>query len=195
MPEQFLRNAEKSSVDKKKGSKSDGAVDEARSAEEGQSDGGSYIERESFRNAVTGKSNKKNAKTKFSGLKKKGPLIAIVALLAVFGLLIFLAQSIMPFAIVNRMIEEFNTAGISSVLRSDNILSYQMSSSDSSFGLTKYQKDSLAENNIFPIDTGGGTVLVYKASSSDTWNVAHADKPASPNIGEIKSKLSSTYKG
>ena len=101
----------------------------------------------------------------------------------------------MPFAIVNRMIEEFNTAGISSVLRSDNILSYQMSSSDSSFGLTKYQKDSLAENNIFPIDTGGGTVLVYKASSSDTWNVAHADKPASPNIGEIKSKLSSTYKG
>lgn len=101
----------------------------------------------------------------------------------------------MPFAIVNRMIEEFNTTGFSSVLRSDNVLSYQMSSSDPNFGLTKHQKDSLAENKVFPIDTGGGTVLVYKASSLDTWNVAHSDIPASPDIGDVKNKLTSTYEG
>ena len=119
-------------------------------------------------------------------------------MLGIFAGLIFAAQTVMPFAIVNRIIEEFNTNGISAVLRADNILDYQMSYPDDTFGLTQFQKDSLKEQEILPLDYGGGTVLAYKVSFPSTpneWKIVHATTPASPNIGDLQNQYTSTYSG
>lgn len=102
----------------------------------------------------------------------------------------------MPFAIVNRVIEEFNTNGISAVLRADNILDYQMSSPSDTFGLTQFQKESLKEQKILPLDYGGGTVLAYEVSfSPNEWKIVHGTTPASPNVSDLQSQYSSTYSG
>lgn len=188
MPEQVLRNAEESSMDSSRDSRNNGAVEEARA-----------LEGDSFVSSVTGEKPIKFQKGSVKGgLKKKGPLIAIVALLVIFAGLIFLAQSVMPFAIVNRLIEEYNTAGITSVLRADNILDTQLSTQkDSVFGLSSYQWDSLAENNILPLDYGGGTVLAYKVypSLDNEWKVVHGTTPASPSVTDVLNQYSNNYSG
>ncbi len=100
----------------------------------------------------------------------------------------------MPFAIVNRIIEEFNTNGISSVLRADNILDYQLSSPQDTFGLTNYQKTSLEQNNILPLDyEGGGIVLAYETANRGSWNIVHGTVPSSPSISKIMSAYKSKY--
>ncbi len=103
----------------------------------------------------------------------------------------------MPFAVVNRIIEEFNTNGISSVLRADNILNYQLSSPQDTFGLTDYQKTSLEQNAILPLDYGGssgsGTVLAYEIDNNGSWNVVHGDVPSSPSISDIQSGYRTKY--
>ena len=103
----------------------------------------------------------------------------------------------MPFAIVNRIIEEFNTNGISAVLRADNILDYQMSNPSDTFGLTDFQKESLKEQEILPLDYGGGTVLAYKVSFSpnNEWKVVHGTVPSSPSITDLASQYASTFSG
>ncbi len=104
-------------------------------------------------------------------LKKHAPLIVIVALLVTLIGVIFVSQSFMPFAIVNRFIEEYNGAGISSVLRSDSILDTQLSSTGTYFGLSDNQKTALKESEIYPADiTTNGmamTALVFQDTNGE----------------------------
>ena len=111
-------------------------------------------------------------KSKFLSFKKakipskkrnSGPLILVVALIGGLLGLVFASQSLMPFALVNRLIEEFNTNGISSVLRSDNILDLQLSSVTGMFTLSEEQESALKDHNIFTIRYGGGKILVYQS--------------------------------
>lgn len=99
----------------------------------------------------------------------------------------------MPFAIVNRIIEEFNTNGISSVLRADNILDIQLSSAPgSTFALSNEQIAALKENQILPLEYSGGTVLAYRVSfTEDEWKVAHGTTPASPSASDLLTKYQS----
>ena len=94
--------------------------------------------RETFVSNVSGRSEtsrfsaKSNSKKDTKGfLKKHAPLVVIVGLLITAVSLIFLSQSFMPFALVNRFIEEFNGNGIGSILRSDSLLDVQLSSTGS----------------------------------------------------------------
>ena len=105
----------------------------------------------------------------------------------------------MPFAVVNRLIEEYNTNGISSVLRADNILDVQLSAAPgSTFALSDEQVSSLKEQEILPLEFGGGTVLAYRVSfpsNSNEWKIVHGTTPASPNVGVLQSQYASTYSG
>ena len=103
----------------------------------------------------------------------------------------------MPFAVVNRLIEEYNTNGISSVLRGDNILDVQLSSAPgTSFALSQEQTSSLREQEILPLDYGGGTVLAYKVSfSPNEWRIVHGTVPSSPSISDLQGLYTSTYSG
>jgi len=111
------------------------------------------------------------SKKRSSFIKRHAPIIVILGLLVTVVSLIFVAQSFMPFALVNRFIEEFNGAGISSVLRSDNILDMQLSSTGSYFGLSETQRTALKESHVYPVDiTAEGhtvTVLVYEESKGN----------------------------
>ncbi len=90
-------------------------------------------------------------------------------MLVVLAVVFYIAQSVMPYAVVNRLIEEYNTNGISAVLRADNILDVQLSSRPgSTFGLGDNQMEALKENEIFPYEYGTGTVLAYK-TYDDSW--------------------------
>lgn len=89
-------------------------------------------------------------------------MILVLALIIGGAALIFGAQAMMPFAVVNRLIEEFNTNGISSVLRSDNLLDLQLSMSDQNIGLTETQISSLEENGFYVGTYAGTKTLTYK---------------------------------
>lgn len=118
--------------------------------------------------------------------------MAIIILLTLFVGFIFLAQTMMPFALVNRFIEEFNTVGVSSVLRSDNILDIQLSSSEDMMGLTDYQKTSLAAEGIMSIDYNGGTVLVYRNRKKNWTAVAgtgQIDSAGDNLVREISARI------
>ncbi len=71
----------------------------------------------------------------------------------------------MPFAVVNRLIEEYNTNGISSVLRSDNLLDLQLSLSDNLAPLTPYQISAMRDQNLYVGDASGTKVIFYKTNS------------------------------
>ena len=114
-----------------------------------------------FENRVSGKTKRK---------KKKGPLFLLSFLLLAGGGIIFASQSLMPFAIVNRFIEEFNSIGISSTLRADNILDYQLEYAGGFFSLSEDQRTAFSENEIDVVDyTAGGkrsTALIFKTNSN-----------------------------
>ena len=123
---------------------------------------------ESFVSHVSGRpSGAKNRRSKIS-IKKRGPLIVVIALLFLGLGLIFVSQAMMPFAIVNRFREEFNTIGISSTLRSDNILDYQLSNPGSMLALSETQRSSLKSSEIYSVNfstgAGAGTALVFEQS-------------------------------
>ena len=112
----------------------------------------------------------------------------------------------MPFAIVNRLIEEYNTNGISAVLRADNILDIQMSSRPgSSFALSDYQLAAFKENNILPLEQGNGTVLAYPSTQiklsdgktcENAWRVAYGTEQENRlDAGAIQNELKNTYSG
>lgn len=111
----------------------------------------------------------KGKKTK-NFLKKHAPLVVIAGVLVTAIALIFISQSFMPFALVNRFIEEFNGAGVSSVLRSDSILDIQLSSTGSYFSLSDNQRTALKDSHIYPVDLSAEgtavTALVYEESTN-----------------------------
>lgn len=160
-----LRGAEESTSSQSSGSPLSGGQSDALSAEGGAT----------FKNSVAGISERKT-KTRFKfSAKKHGPIIALVALIGFLGILIFGSQTLMPFAIVNRFIEEFNTNGISSVLRSDNILDLQLSGGGL-FGISEDQKSSLREVGIIPLTTSNGTTaLAYKKGNE--YNIVYGSTP------------------
>lgn len=161
-----LRGAEDSSSSLSSGSSLTGGQSDALDAEGGVT----------FKNSVSGVAERKAPKRKFKfSAKKHGPAVALVALLGFLGVMIFGSQTLMPFAIVNRFIEEFNTNGISSVLRSDNILDVQLSGGGL-FGLSEEQKESLKEVGITPLTTSNGTIaLVYQKGKG--YNVVYGSSP------------------
>ncbi len=132
--------------------------------------------RETFVSNVSGRidpsrhnvNTKNDKKRSWSFSKKHAPLLVIVGVLIAGIAMIFVSQSFMPFALVNRFIEEFNGTGFSSVFRSDSILDIQLSSAGSYFGLSDNQRSALKEANIYPVDiTAEGTTitaLVYEES-------------------------------
>ena len=160
----------------------------------GQSDALSAESELSFKNSVAGVARKEpKGKFRFSA-KKHGPIVALVFLLCALGFLIFGSQTLMPFAIVNRFIEEFNTNGISSVLRSDNILDLQLSGGGL-FGISEDQKSSLREVGIIPFNVSDGTValayrkgkeynVVYGSSSSEDRALASAGSNVPGDLGD-----------
>ena len=109
----------------------------------------------------------------------------------------------MPFALVNRLIEEYNTAGISSVLRSDNILDLQLSgnlltSDDESaslsnlFGLTKYQQDSLITQDVLPFNFSNAAMLAYQ-NHEGKWAVVASTDQLQANPTSVASTLATAY--
>ncbi len=109
----------------------------------------------------------------------------------------------MPFALVNRLIEEYNTAGISSVLRSDNILDLQLSSNlltsdDESaslsnlFGLTKYQQDSLITQDVLPFNFSNAAMLAYQ-NHEGKWAVVASTDQLQANPTSVASTIAAAY--
>ena len=134
---------------------------------------------ETFVSTVSGRPNSANlarvplskkARQK-SFLKKHAPLVVILGVLITAVALIFVSQSFMPFALVNRFIEEYNGAGISSILRSDSLLDTQLSSSGSYFGLSENQRTAFKDSHIYPVDFSASgqtvTALVYEESAGN----------------------------
>lgn len=128
---------------------------------------------ETFVSHVSGRSSsasrQPNPKKSKQFLKKHAPLLVILSLLITAVALIFVSQSFMPFALVNRFIEEFNGNGISSVLRSDSLLDVQLSSAGTWFGLSEHQRQSFKEAHIYPVDFSANgttaTALVYEETA------------------------------
>ncbi len=178
---ELLKTAESSSLEDRSNSSRDGEVSVAREAEGG------------FKNSVIGIApNAIKAKGKI-GLKKKFPLIAIILLLGGFVGFAFLSQAAMPFAIVSRLYEEFNTTGISSILRADSIFDTQLSTPEDWFGLSSYQKSSLEELGILNVDYQGGTVLFFR-DNNDTWTgVVGSSQMESANPEELQALLANNY--
>ena len=154
-----------------------------------------FVSNVSGRSESTGHSSeyKKSKKTKgkFSFAKKHAPLIVILGVLVSAVALIFVSQSFMPFALVNRFIEEFNGAGISSILRSDSILDIQLSSTGSYFGLSETQRAALKESHVYPVDISaegkGVTALVFEESKG---NYRAVVPKSVANSSNLNSKIS-----
>ena len=128
---------------------------------------------ETFVSHVSGKTKtpKLSQKSKKSFIRRCLPLFSFFALLAIGVSFIFSSQSLMPFALVNRFIEEFNTIGISSTLRSDNLLDIQLSSPNTSLALSSAQKTAFKDTGITPVELSLGsptTALVFEESRGKT---------------------------
>ncbi|MBQ6130118.1 hypothetical protein IJI72_00235 [Candidatus Saccharibacteria bacterium] len=165
-------------------------MDDFRDAEEnavktGESSGSedSYDPREaeeSFSSSVVGsrnlassaKSLKRTAKTVKGAARVfrfAGPLLIVFLLICAFVGILFVSQAAMPFAIVNRLREEFNTNGISSVLRADNILDVQLATPPgSTFSITDVQKAAFRENDIYVSEYNNTTTLTFH-NSKNQW--------------------------
>lgn len=102
----------------------------------------------------------------------------------------------MPFAVVNRLIEEYNTNGISSVLRADNVLDLQISAAPHTpLALGDHQIAALKDNDILPVEyDGAGTLLAYKKPNG-SWKVAKGTSPENPSVADVASRLQATYSG
>lgn len=126
-----------------------------------------------FKNSVSGRPNEaRNSRlSRIRTVRRSLPILSVFILLVAIGAFVFLSQTFMPFAVVNRLIEEFNTNGVSSVLRSDNLLDLQMSGSEAGFGLTDAQKSSFKENEIYAGEYAGTTTLSYH-DSRGRWRTA-----------------------
>ena len=110
-------------------------------------------------------------------LKKRAPILAIFLGICGFSGGLFGAQTLLPFAIEELLIEKFHSIGISTSIVSDEMLDLQLkqgiregapdpSKIDTLFGLSDYQVQQFRINGIdaFNIEVGGkkGAALVYQ---------------------------------
>lgn len=120
----------------------------------------------------SGKGGKKvNLKAK-GFLKKGGPMIAITGIITAVGGLMMGAQTLMPVAISEMIIEKFNSIGISSTMASDAWLDTQLNygvrlenletgQTENLFAFSEYQVQQFESQNIKVIDNiGGGTTQI-----------------------------------
>lgn len=166
-----LRNNEDASVDKG-GDEDKAGLPGVREKEES---GG-------FTSSVTGKKSERDKKKGKGGikgiLKKKGPMGLIIGLIFGGGGLMMGAQSLMPIAIQELIIEKFNSIGISSTMASDAWLDVQLNqgvrlenlkSDDTQnlFAFSPYQVGEFEKQGIkvvsnVGVDTTAITTLLYK---------------------------------
>ena len=100
-----------------------------------------------------------------------GPILIVFFMVCAFVGILFVSQAAMPFAIVNRLREEFNTNGVSSVLRADNILDVQLATAPgSTFAITDVQKAAFKDNDIYTNEYNDTTSLIYHNSKGE-WTV------------------------
>ena len=105
-------------------------------------------------------------------LKKGGPMIAITGIITAVGGLMMGAQTLMPVAISEMIIEKFNSIGISSTMTSDAWLDTQLNygvrlenletgQTENLFAFSEYQVQQFESQNIKVIDNiGGGTTQI-----------------------------------
>lgn len=115
-------------------------------------------------------------------LKKKGPMWLILALVGGVGGFMAGAQSTMPFAIEEMIIEKFNSIGVSSTMASDAWLNTQLNygvrmenlqtgETGNLFAFSQYQVEQFEKQGIKVINDVGGTTtgnimtLLYKKGS------------------------------
>lgn len=113
-------------------------------------------------------------------IKKRAPIIAIFMTICGIGGAMFGAQSLLPFAISELLIEKFNSIGVSATIVSDEMLDLQLnqgirqgapdpSNKDTLFGLSEYQVQQFKINGIdaYNIEAGGtkGAVMLYKKNN------------------------------
>lgn len=116
-------------------------------------------------------------------LKKAAPLIAILGLVVAVGGLMMSAQSLMPTAISEMLIEKFNSAGVSSTLASDAWLDKQLNQvvngvtekagnvGEELFEFSEYQMQSLngTETKVVQDPNGSGKVFAILYRKGDQW--------------------------
>ena len=129
-----------------------------------------------FTSSVTGRN---EATGKARGKVKKGPLGFLIALLFGGGALVVGSQSLMPFSLVAQIQDTFNSMQVSSSLRSDKFVSYQLDSdrvknplktklfSDDTFKISNSQSSKLAKQGIYYDDStfkddSGNSIRVMK---------------------------------
>lgn len=110
-------------------------------------------------------------------MKKRAPILAIFMTICGIGGAMFGAQSLLPFAIEELLIEKFNSIGVSATIVSDEMLDLQLnqgirqgapdpSKTDTLFGLSEYQVQQFKINGIdaYNVEAGGskGAVMLYK---------------------------------
>lgn len=110
-------------------------------------------------------------------LKKRAPILAIFMTICGVGGAMFGAQSLLPFAIEELLIEKFNSIGVSATIVSDEMLDLQLnqgirqgapdpSKTDTLFGLSEYQVQQFKINGIdaYNIEIGEneGAIMIYK---------------------------------
>ena len=113
-------------------------------------------------------------------LKKRAPILAIFMTICGVGGAMFGAQSLLPFAIEELLIEKFNSIGVSATIVSDEMLDLQLnqgirqgapdpSNTDTLFGLSEYQVQQFKINGIdaYNVEAGGakGAVMLYKKNN------------------------------
>lgn len=131
-----------------------------------------------------GKANSANSsgKPRVKGfLKRKGPLGLILGLIGGCSGLMMGAQSLMPVAIEEMIIEKFNSIGISSTMTSDVWLNTQLNQgvrlenlktgeTENLFAFSAYQVEKFKAQGIEIVEVGGSTtkitVMLYKKGNS-----------------------------
>ena len=131
------------------------------------------------RNGHNNQNNKKQGVKGF--LKKKGPLAAIIGLIGGCASLMMGAQSLMPVAIEEMIIEKFNSIGISSTIASDTWLDTQLNQGvrmenlktgqkENLFAFSSYQVEKFKTQGIEIVEVGDDvitiTVMLYKKNGT-----------------------------
>lgn len=119
-------------------------------------------------------------------LKKKGPLVAILGLIGGIGSLMMGAQTLMPVAIEEMIIEKFNSIGISSTMASDKWLDTQLNQgvrlenletgqTENLFAFSEYQVQSFERQGIKVLNATdesnsvGGMIMALLYKKGDEW--------------------------